>query len=51
MTKESHDNFLHGERYIKSPELVSSFVQTLPIPINFPCWLCWPIMAAATMKM
>jgi len=31
MTKESHDNFLHGERYIKSPELVSRFVQTLPI--------------------
>ena len=31
MTKESHDNFLHGERYIKSPELVSKFVHALPM--------------------
>lgn len=31
MTAESHDNFLHGERYIKSPDLVEKFVQGLPI--------------------
>ncbi|PKN17525.1 MAG: hypothetical protein CVU71_15770 [Deltaproteobacteria bacterium HGW-Deltaproteobacteria-6] len=31
MTKESHDHFLHGERYIKSPALVSRFIQALPI--------------------
>ncbi len=31
MTKESHDHFLHGERYIKSPELVDRFVQALPM--------------------
>jgi uncharacterized protein (DUF169 family) len=31
MTKESHDNFLHGERYIKSPELVEKFVAALPM--------------------
>ncbi len=31
MTAESHDHFLHGERYIKSPDLVEKFVQTLPI--------------------
>ncbi len=31
MTKESHDNFLHGERYIKNPELVTKFVQALPM--------------------
>jgi len=38
MTKESYDNFLHGERYIKSPELVEKFVKALPlteIPKNF----------------
>ena len=31
MTKESYDNFLHGERYVKSPELVEKFVQALPL--------------------
>lgn len=31
MTKESHDNFLHGERYIKNPRLVEKFIQALPI--------------------
>ena len=31
MTKESYDNFLHGERYIKSPELVEKFVEALPL--------------------
>jgi len=31
MTKESHDNFLHGERYIKSPELVDKFIKSLPM--------------------
>lgn len=35
MTKESHDNFLHGERYIKSPELVSKFIDALPM-MNIP---------------
>jgi len=31
MTQESYDNFLHGERYIKSPELVEKFVKSLPL--------------------
>jgi uncharacterized protein (DUF169 family) len=31
MTKESHDNFLHGEHYIKNPELVVKFVKALPL--------------------
>ena len=31
MIKESHDHFLHGERYIKSPELVEKFVKMLPM--------------------
>jgi uncharacterized protein (DUF169 family) len=31
MTAESYDNFLHGERYIKSPVLVEKFVRALPI--------------------
>jgi uncharacterized protein (DUF169 family) len=31
MTKESHENFLHGERYVKSPGLVEKFVKTLPL--------------------
>lgn len=31
MTKESHDNFLHGERYIKNPELVGRFIRDLPL--------------------
>ena len=38
MTKESYDHFLHGERYIKSPELVEKFIKALPlteIPANY----------------
>jgi uncharacterized protein (DUF169 family) len=38
MTKESYDNFLHGERYIKSPELVEKFIRAMPlaeIPSNY----------------
>jgi uncharacterized protein (DUF169 family) len=31
MRPENHENFLHGERYIKSPELVEKFVDGLPI--------------------
>ena len=31
MTKESHDNFLHGERYIKNPEGVRKFIDVLPM--------------------
>ncbi|MCX6223554.1 MAG: DUF169 domain-containing protein [Bacteroidia bacterium] len=31
MNKESYDNFLHGEHYIKSPELVEKFVKALPL--------------------
>ena len=31
MTAESHDHFLHGERYIQSPSLVEKFVKSLPI--------------------
>jgi uncharacterized protein (DUF169 family) len=31
MTKESYDHFLHGERNIKSPELVEEFVKALPL--------------------
>jgi uncharacterized protein (DUF169 family) len=31
MRRESLDNLLHGERYIKSPELVKKFVDALPI--------------------
>jgi uncharacterized protein (DUF169 family) len=31
MTEESYDNFLHGERYIKSPVFVEKFVKALPI--------------------
>ncbi|HQL01245.1 MAG TPA: DUF169 domain-containing protein [Smithellaceae bacterium] len=31
MTKESHDNFLHGERYLKDPQRVRNFVDALPI--------------------
>jgi uncharacterized protein (DUF169 family) len=31
MTKESHENFLHGERYIKSPHLVHKFLEALPM--------------------
>ena len=31
LTKESYDNFVHGERYIKSPEAVKNFIECLPI--------------------
>ncbi len=31
MRAESHDNFLHGERYVKSPMLVKKFIKNLPI--------------------
>jgi len=28
---EMYDNFVHGERYIRSPELVENFIENLPI--------------------
>lgn len=31
MRKESYDHFVHGERYLKSPELVKRFIGSLPI--------------------
>ena len=31
MQGEAFDNFIHGERYIKTPELVKRFIETLPI--------------------
>lgn len=31
LRKESYDNFVHGERYRKSPDLVRQFVKNLPI--------------------
>jgi uncharacterized protein (DUF169 family) len=31
MRAEAHDNFLHGERYIKTPAYVENFIKTLPI--------------------
>lgn len=31
MTKESHENFLNGERYINTPENVRKFIDSLPI--------------------
>jgi len=31
LTTESHDNFVHGERYLKSPEQVKKFIECLPI--------------------
>lgn len=31
VTDESYDNFLHGERYIKSPALVRRFLESLPM--------------------
>jgi len=31
MREESFDNFIHGERYVKSPELVKEFIRNLPI--------------------
>jgi uncharacterized protein (DUF169 family) len=29
--KEAHDNFVHGERYFKTPEQVRRFIESLPI--------------------
>ncbi|HON58748.1 MAG TPA: DUF169 domain-containing protein [Smithella sp.] len=31
MTRESYDNFLHGERYVQTPELVEKFIENLPM--------------------
>jgi len=31
LTKESHDNFVHGERYMQSPQQVKKFIECLPI--------------------
>jgi len=31
MTREIHDNFVQGERYFKTPELVQKFIDSLPI--------------------
>lgn len=31
MRPEAHGHFMHGERYIKSPELVGKFIESLPI--------------------
>lgn len=31
MRAEAFDNFLHGERYVKTPELVKKFIDSLPI--------------------
>ena len=31
MTQESYDHFLHGEGYIKNPDLVDKFVKALPM--------------------
>jgi len=31
MQPESHHHFMHGERYVKSPELVEKFIESLPI--------------------
>jgi len=31
MTKESHDHFLHGERYIKNPDGVRKYIDALPL--------------------
>lgn len=31
MRAEAHDNFLHGERYIKTPAQVETFIKTLPM--------------------
>lgn len=31
MRAEAYDNFLHGERYIKSPALVKKFIENLPL--------------------
>ena len=31
MRAEAHDNFLHGERYIKTPAQAETFIKTLPM--------------------
>jgi len=31
LRREAYDNFLHGERYVKSPRLVQRFIENLPI--------------------
>lgn len=31
LSAEMYDNFVHGERYIRSPELVEDFIENLPI--------------------
>ncbi len=31
LTREMYDNFVHGERYIRSPELVEDFIENLAI--------------------
>lgn len=31
MRKEAYDHFVHGEGYVKSPQLVEKFIQNLPI--------------------
>ena len=31
LTKESYDNFVQGERYFKSPDVVNKFIECLPI--------------------
>jgi hypothetical protein len=35
MRSEAYDDFLHGERYVQSPELVERFIDCLPI-VNIP---------------
>lgn len=31
LRRESYENFMYGERYVKSPELVKKYVQSLPL--------------------
>jgi uncharacterized protein (DUF169 family) len=31
MREEAHDNFLHGERYVKTPDKVRGFIENLPV--------------------
>jgi uncharacterized protein (DUF169 family) len=38
MTRDAYDNFLHGERYFKTPKQVEKFIECLPmmeIPTNY----------------
>jgi len=38
LRSEAYDDFLHGERYVKSPELVKKFIECLPMTdIPFDC--------------